>query len=159
MNLSFLSTIGSSNRNAGKLRVMRVASYFELRVVHLSLTSLSCSPIILSPRLDAVWFTPQYKFGISLGGIFHAGRHFSLKISALDFDLISTSIFSKAKIIRKRRNKISAVEREEAPGTHCIAKKMYSKAKEKLQEKILVQTDFFKNRMKKDNYSLIQSLW
>ena len=84
---------------------------------------------------------------------------FSSKLSALKFDLISTSILSKAKMIRKRRNKLSAVEKEEAPGTHCIAKKTYSKAKAKIQEKILGQTDFLKNRMKKENCSLIQSLW
>ena len=32
---------------------------------------------------------------------------------------------------------MSAVEKEEAFGTHCIAKKTYSKAKAKIQEKML----------------------
>ena len=54
---------------------------------------------------------------------------------------------------------MSAVGKEEAPSTHCIAKKTYSKTKAKIQEKILGQTDFLKNRMKKESYSLIQSLW
>ena len=47
--LSFL-TIRAKKNNflmcEGKLRVMRVASYFELRVVYFSLTSLSCHHII-----------------------------------------------------------------------------------------------------------------
>ena len=54
---------------------------------------------------------------------------------------------------------MSTVEKEEAPGTHCIVKKMYSKAKAKMKEKCLGQTDVLKNRMKKESYSLIQSLW
>ena len=36
---------------------------------------------------------------------------FSSKISTLNFDLISTSILHKARTVRKRRNKISAVEK------------------------------------------------
>ena len=36
---------------------------------------------------------------------------FSSKISALNFDLISTSILPKAKTVRKRRNKMSTVEK------------------------------------------------
>ena len=36
---------------------------------------------------------------------------FSSKISALNFDLISTSILPKAKTVQKRRNKMSAVEK------------------------------------------------
>ena len=34
----------------------------------------------------------------------------------------------------------------------ALLKKAYSKAKAKIQEKILGQTDFLKNRMKKDNF-------
>ena len=34
----------------------------------------------------------------------------------------------------------------------ALFKKTYSKAKAKIQEKILGQTDFLKNRMKKDNF-------
>ena len=41
---------------------------------------------------------------------------------------------------------------EEARSTHCIAKKTYSNAKAKIQEKILGQTNFLKNRMQKDNF-------
>ena len=46
---------------------------------------------------------------------FSAGSDFfSSKISALNFDLISTSILPKAKIVRKRRNKMSAVKKRVA---------------------------------------------
>ena len=34
----------------------------------------------------------------------------------------------------------------------ALLKRTYSKAKPKIQEKILGQTDFLKNRMKKDNF-------
>ena len=36
---------------------------------------------------------------------------FSSKVSSMNFDLISTSILPKSKTVRKRRNKISAVEK------------------------------------------------
>ena len=39
---------------------------------------------------------------------------------------------------------MSTVEKEEARSTHCIAKKTYSKAKAKIQENILDQTDFLR---------------
>ena len=62
---------------------------------------------------------------------------FSSKISAMNFDLISTSILPKAKMVRKRRNKM----KRSAPCTHCTAKKTYSKTKAKILEKILGQTE------------------
>ena len=81
-----------------------------------------------------------------LGEIFPAERHFQLENSALNFDLISTSVFLKTKTVRKRRNKMSAVEKRLAlmklMVLTALLKKTYSKTKAKIQEMILGQTDF-----------------
>ena len=81
---------------------------------------------------------------------------FSSKISALNFDLFSTSIRPKAKTLRKRGNKLSSVEKLSALKRVLVLIALQdilsSKKKAKIQEKILGQTDFLKNRMKKDNF-------
>ena len=77
---------------------------------------------------------------------------FSSKISALNFDLISTSTLSKAKTARKRRNKMSAVKKRLALKKLLVLIALLirrvQRQKQKIQEKILGQTDFLKNRMK-----------
>ena len=113
------------------------------------------------------WF-PNFGFERSLLSLLKAVFHwaefssrsdiFSSKISALNFDLISTSILPKAKTVPKRRNKMSAVEkRKKLLVLICIAKKKYSKAKSTNTGKDFGSDGLFelKNRMKKGNFKKI----
>ena len=79
---------------------------------------------------------------------------FMLYLANFDSMYLNTSF--RTKTVRKRRNKMSAVEKRLALRKllvlTALLKKTYSKAKAKIQEKILGRTDFLKNRMKKDDF-------
>ena len=89
-----------------------------------------------------------------LGGIFRAERHFQLENSALNFDLISTSILPKTKTVRKRRNKMSAVEKRSALKKllALIALEDVFKGKSKNTGEGFGSDGLLKNKMKKDNF-------